>query len=95
MTGPVTEPATDTETLTPPDSIEVPPGIDPVEYEEPRNVRARIKGLPGPVIEGGDDPDPAEGLREDRYYGRLLVAMVAALILGGFVIGLLIALAQA
>ncbi len=47
------------------------------------------------MITGGEDPQPAEGLREERYYGRLLVAMVAILILGGFVIGLLIALAQA
>ena len=69
--------------------------IEPEVYDERRNVIARDKGLPGEVITGGEDPQPAEGLREERYYGRLLVAMVAILILGGFVIGLLIALAQA
>jgi hypothetical protein len=93
MTEPAT-PATPATPAPPAPAAAVPP-IDPVVYDEPRNVRARIKGLPGAVIKGGDDPDPAEGLREERYYGRLLVAMVAALILGGFVIGLLIALAQA
>jgi len=64
-------------------------------YEERRNVIARDKGLPGEVIEGGEDPNPVEGRREERFYGRLLVAMVIALILGGFVLGLAIALAQA
>jgi hypothetical protein len=64
-------------------------------YEERRNIIARDKGLPGEVIEGGEDPQPAEGLREERYYGRLLVGMVVALILGGFVLGIAIALAQA
>jgi hypothetical protein len=63
-------------------------------YEERRNVMARDKGLPGEVIEGGEDPRPAEGLREERYYGRLLVGMVVVLILGGFVLGIVIALAQ-
>ncbi len=71
------------------------PEPEPEAYEERRNVIARDKGLPGEVITGGEDPQPAEGLRQERYYGRLLVAMVAILILGGFVVGLLIALAQA
>jgi hypothetical protein len=66
---------------------------DPAAYDDPRNVRARAKGLPTPYISGGTDPDPAKGIYEDRYYGRLLVAMVAALIFAGFVLGLLIAIA--
>jgi hypothetical protein len=78
---------TDPTTARPP----LPP--DPVAYDEPRNVRARAKGLPTPYIAGGKDPDPEKGLEEERHYGRLLVWMVAGLIFGGFVIGLLIALA--
>jgi hypothetical protein len=67
---------------------------DPAAYDDPRNVRARAKGLPAPYIAGGIDPDPAKGLEEERHYGRLLLAMVITLILAGFVVGLLIALAQ-
>jgi hypothetical protein len=73
-----------------------PPGPDHEPgFDERRNVIARAKGLPGEIIEGGEDPNPAEGLREERTYGRWLVAMVVALILFGFVVGLAIALAQA
>jgi hypothetical protein len=32
---------------------------------------------------------------EERYYGRLLVAMVLVLVLGGFVVGIVLALATA
>jgi hypothetical protein len=67
---------------------------DPVAYDDPRNVQARARGLPAPYISGGLDPDPAKGLREERYYGRLLVYMVVGLVLGGFVIGLVIAVAM-
>jgi hypothetical protein len=75
--------------VTPPDPL--PP--DPVAYDDPRNVRARAKGLDAPYIAGGDDPDPARGLWEDRHYGRLLIAMVVVLVLGAFVVGFLVALA--
>jgi hypothetical protein len=44
-------------------------------------------------IAGGTDPDPVTGLREERHYLRLLVAMVIALMLGGFVLGIVIAIA--
>ena len=81
--------------MTPPPRSGAPAALppDPAAYDDPRNVRARAKGLPVPYIQGGTDPDPEKGLAEDRYYGKLLVAMVAALIFAGFVIGLLIALA--
>ena len=35
---------------------------------------------------------PAAGLAEERHYGRLLLAMVVAIVASGFVIGTLIAL---
>lgn len=89
---------TDPTTATPPTSqaepdaqTSLPP--DPVAYDDPRNVHARARGLPAPYITGGRDPNPAEGLREERYYGRLLVLMVVAIILAGFVLGLLVAIA--
>ena len=66
---------------------------DPAVYDDPRNVRARAKGMPTPYISGGNDPDPAKGLEEQRRYGRWLVWMVVGLIFGGFVLGILIALA--
>ena len=46
---------------------------DPVAYDSPRARIARAKGLEAPYIAGGKDPDPEPGLREERYYGRLLV----------------------
>ena len=91
----MTDPNAANPTVTPPARSGSPASLppDPAAYDDPRNVRARAKGLPTPYISGGTDPDPAKGLAEDRYYGRLLVAMVAALIFAGFVLGLLIALA--
>jgi hypothetical protein len=77
-----------------PPQPDAPPAPHEPGYDERRNIIARDKGLPGEVIEGGEDPQPAEGLREERYYGRLLVGMVVGLILGGFVLGIAIALAQ-
>ncbi|MBA2701414.1 MAG: hypothetical protein H0U58_06910 [Chloroflexi bacterium] len=65
---------------------------DPAAYDSPRAVRARAKGLEAPYISGGDDPDPARGLAEERRYGRLLLAMVIAMIGSGFAIGTAIAL---
>lgn len=65
---------------------------DPVAYDSPRSVRARQKGLQAPYIAGGNDPDPAAGLAEERRYGRLLVAMAIAIMAAGFVIGTVIAL---
>ncbi len=62
------------------------------EYEEamtPRAQAARARGLAAPYIAGGRDPDPERGRREERFYLRLLVAMVAAIVLGGFAISIL------
>ena len=66
---------------------------DPEAYDSARSQIARAKGLQAPYIAGGRDPDPERGLREERYYGKLLVAMVVTLMFGGFVIGLAIAVA--
>lgn len=74
-----------------PTSQALPP--DPAAYDDPRNERARAKGLPGPYIAGGNDPDLPRALEEDRTYGRILVAMVVVILAAGFVIGTLIALA--
>lgn len=62
-------------------------------YDAPRAVRARAKGLEGPYITGGEDPDPARGVAEERRLGRILLAMVIAMVASGFVIGTIIALA--
>ena len=59
----------------------------PEAYDEVRNQHARARGLAAPYIAGGRDPNPEVGRREERFYGRLLLAMVAGLILGGFIIG--------
>jgi hypothetical protein len=64
---------------------------DPGEFDSPRARIARAKGLEAPYIAGGRDPDPEAGLREERHYGKLLLAMVIGLMFGGFVIGIAIA----
>jgi hypothetical protein len=66
---------------------------DPEAYDDPRNARARAKGLEAPYIAGGEDPDPAAGLAEERHYGRLLLAMVLTILAAGFIIGTILALA--
>ena len=63
---------------------------DPERYDDPRAELARARGLEAPYIPGGEDPEPEAARREDRYYGRLLIAMVVAIILGGFVLGIII-----
>jgi hypothetical protein len=65
---------------------------DPTEYDSARARIARAKGLEAPYIAGGRDPDPGPALQEERYYGRLLVAMVITIILSGFVLGIVITL---
>ena len=57
--------------------------------EDERVASARARGLSAPYIAGGRDPDPEEGLREERLYGRLLLIMVGVIVLGGFVLGVL------
>ena len=81
MTQPVPQPA------------QLPP--DPEAYDSVRSQHARARGLAAPYIAGGRDPDPETGRREERFYGRLLLLMVVALVLGGFVIGIVLALLQA
>jgi len=66
---------------------------DPVEYDSARARIARDKGLEAPYIAGGKDPDPGPGLREERYYGKLLIARVVTLILAGFVLGVALVIA--
>jgi hypothetical protein len=65
---------------------------DPEAYDSVRAQHARARGLAAPYIAGGHDPDPEAGRREERFYGRILVIMVVGLVLGGFVIGIGIAL---
>jgi hypothetical protein len=65
---------------------------DPQQFDAPRNVRARQKGLSAPYIAGGNDPELQETLRIERRYLRLLVAMVVVLVLLGFVLGFAAAL---
>ena len=62
---------------------------DPDKYDDPRAELARARGLDAPYIAGGEDPEPEAAEREDRFYGRLLVIMVIAIILGGFILGIL------
>lgn len=77
------------------DQIQTPtqPVPDPARYDAPSAVRARAKGLEGPYISGGEDPDPGPALAEERRLGRWLIAMVVTILASGFVIGTLIALA--
>lgn len=62
---------------------------DPEAYDSPRAAAARARGLSAPYIAGGRDPDPGAGSREERFYLRLLLAMVAVIVLGGFVLGII------
>ena len=71
----------------------VPLEPDPEAYDEPRNARARAKGLDAPYIAGGDDPQPNVGQAEERRYWRLLVLMVVVIVASGFILGTLIAIA--
>ena len=62
---------------------------DPRQYDAPRNVAARNRGLDAPYIAGGDDPELAETLRRERRYVRILVAMAVGIVLLGFVLGII------
>ena len=77
-------------TNTPPEAAHLPP--DPTAYDSPRNAIARDKGLEAPYIVGGEDPDPAVGLAEERKLLRWLLWMVAALVFGGFILGIIVAI---
>ena len=74
----------------PPADRHLPP--DPAAYDSERNALARARGLAAPYIAGGRDPEPETGRREERFYGRWLVAMVVVIVLGGFVLGIIGAL---
>ena len=73
--------------VTEPNPAPLPP--DPARYDEYRNVAARKRGLSGPYIAGGDDPELADSIRRERPYVRILVAMVVVIVLIGFVLGFL------
>jgi hypothetical protein len=68
---------------------------DPVAYDSPRAAHARARGLSTPYIPGGRDPDAEGARREERFYGRLLLAMVIVIVLSGFVLGIAASLAGA
>ena len=78
--GRVTEPATAPSPALPP---------DPAKFDDPRSVMARRKGLEQPYIAGGEDPELGARLEYERPYVRILVGMVAAIVIGGFVLGFL------
>ena len=62
---------------------------DPEAFDSPRAERARARGLSAPYIAGGRDPDPVAAWREERYYLRILVAMIVAIVIAGFLLGFL------
>ncbi|HSO29670.1 MAG TPA: hypothetical protein VLS28_07185 [Candidatus Sulfomarinibacteraceae bacterium] len=62
---------------------------DPAAYDTERNEHARKRGLAAPYIAGGRDPDPESGRAEERRYLRWLILMVIAIVLSGFVLGIL------
>jgi hypothetical protein len=68
---------------------------DPAAYDSPRAAQARARGLSTPYIPGGRDPDAEGARREERFYLRLLVVMVAIIVLSGFVLGIAANLAGA
>lgn len=62
---------------------------DPEAYDSERNEHARKRGLAAPYIAGGRDPEPEVGRAEERRFLRWLILMVVAIILSGFVLGIL------
>jgi hypothetical protein len=62
---------------------------DPDAYDSPRATQARARGLSAPYIAGGTDPDLETTRRSERRYVRLLIAMIAIVILAGFVLGII------
>jgi hypothetical protein len=76
-----------TETTPPGPKPQLPPDAD--AYDSERNAHARARGLAAPYIAGGRDPEPEVGRKEERFYGRLLLAMVGLIVLGGFALGII------
>jgi hypothetical protein len=62
---------------------------DPAAYDSQRANQARARGLSAPYIAGGRDPDPEATSRRERPYLLLLVAMIAIIVVGGFVLGII------
>ena len=71
-----------------PPEAQLPP--DPEAYDSVRAQHARARGLAAPYIPGGRDPDPETGRREERRYGRLLLLMLLAITIGGFLLDTLL-----
>ena len=94
MTPTPTDPATDRTVGDPPPPDAMPRSAstalpaDPSEYDTERSRAARARGLSAPYIPGGRDPEPEAGIQEERRYLRLLLIMVAVIIIGGFVLGI-------
>ncbi|HET7702722.1 MAG TPA: hypothetical protein VFK35_04935 [Candidatus Limnocylindrales bacterium] len=65
---------------------------DPAAYDSERGAAARRRGLSTPYIPGGRDPDQASAEAEERRYLRILLIMVVAIVLSGFVVGIVAAL---
>ena len=74
------------------DAHRLPP--DPAAYDHPRAELARAKGLDQPYIAGGIDPEPEAARHEERRLVRLLLLMVIAVVLAGFVLGALAIIAR-
>ena len=62
---------------------------DPAAYDSERNAAARRRGLPTPYIPGGTDPDEARTAANERRLTRILIGMVIAIVLGGFILGII------
>jgi hypothetical protein len=71
--------------------VTVPP--DPEAYDTERAAAARRRGLSTPYIPGGRDPDQLAAEKEDRRYLRILLIMVVVIVLAGFVVGIIAAVA--
>lgn len=85
------------ESTTPPDASTEAPAtagtMSMADYDEAmqvRNVHARARGLSAPYIAGGRDPDPDAGRAQERFYLRLLVAMVLLIVVGGLVLSIVV-----
>lgn len=62
---------------------------DPEKYDSPRAAAARARGLDAPYIPGGEDPEYETARRQERFYGRILLAMIIVIVAAGFVLGIL------
>ena len=75
------------------------PGPLPRGSGRPASTTRLGRGSPGPrasrlrTSPAGTIQTRSPGSREERYYGKLLVWMVAALILAGFILGIVLVIA--